>query len=57
VDVTGIEPVTPCLQSQSENSILLFPLVSCCTVMRGFSPYFRLNGLQSDSTWSAFVTR
>ena len=50
VDVAGIEPAAPCLQSQSRNTILLARLVLCSTVMRGFSPYFRTNGLESAST-------
>ncbi len=38
VDVTGIEPATPCLQSEKTNSILLVRLALFCVLVPGFRP-------------------
>jgi hypothetical protein len=57
VDVAGIEPATPCLQSQALGTILLAGLALFSTVMNGFRPYLCLNGLESDSSSAAEKVR
>ena len=38
VEVAGIEPATPCLQSEKTNSILLVRLALFCVLVPGFRP-------------------
>jgi len=38
VDVRGFEPLTPCLQCEKTNSILLVRLALLCVVVPGFRP-------------------
>ena len=40
VDVAGLEPATPCLQSRKTKSILLVRLALFCVLVPGFGPKF-----------------
>jgi hypothetical protein len=50
VDVTGIEPATPWLQTSSRNTILLARLALFCVEQVRLGRYSAANGLTSDSS-------
>src|SRR5882762_1819776 len=49
VDVTGLEPATPCLQSDATKSILLVRLALFCVLVRGLGPSLAAIGPKLDS--------
>jgi hypothetical protein len=53
VDVTGIEPVTPCLQRREMKSISLVRLALFCVVLPGFGPNSAAIGPKLDPTMTA----
>jgi hypothetical protein len=63
VDVAGIEPATPCLQSDATKSILLVRLALFCVLVRGFGPSLAAIGtekvgfLHSSCTVSTLLTQ
>jgi len=57
VDVAGIEPATPCLQSIRENTMLMARLALSCVLYHGFPWYSGANGPKLDpSFWGALLS-
>ena len=48
VDVAGLEPATPCLQSATTKSILLVRLALFCVLVPGFGPNLAAIGPKLD---------
>ena len=53
VDVTGIEPVTPCLQRREIESISLVRLALFCVAVPGFGPNLAAIGPKWDPSFLA----